>query len=344
MNVGGFNLHVDVDFDDGVTWLARFRLLRVNRPSRERVNFDRLSEVATYQLLRTTTIPVPRVFDFASDDPDNEVGAGYILFEKIPGHPMNWSLATPEQKSHVFDQLIDIYLQLEDLPMPAIGRPVFESQTKSGVAVGPAFFDYDAKGASVPCGPYSTTLDWYTALLNHRALLIDRGEFGTAAPHDALLANRHLYSCLRAGIVENEFNFGPFFLRHVDTRDVNFLVDDSYTITGILDWELAIFAPKEYAFQSPLFMFDMGHVLSENRLSPDDECFADRLETVGRHDLARLVRGGRKPFMFEMCMRTDPHTRPVFEEHLCVMQEILGGELWKVRSWDAWKASIQKTS
>ena len=84
------------------------------------------------------------------------------------------------------------------------------------------------------------------------------------------------------------------------TRDVNFLVHDGYTITGILDWELVFFAPKEYAFQNPLFMFDMGHMMSENRLSPDDECFADRLETAGRNDLARLVRGGRKSFMFDV--------------------------------------------
>ena len=51
---------------------------------------------------------------------------------------------------------------------------------------------------------------------------------------------------------------------------------------------------------------------------------------------ARLVR--RKSFMFEMCIRTDPHvTRSVFEEleHLCAMQEIPGGELWKV-SFSQW--------
>jgi len=38
--------------------------------------------------------------------------------------------------------------------MPAIGGSIFKSKTESGVAVGPAFFDYDAKGASVPCGQY----------------------------------------------------------------------------------------------------------------------------------------------------------------------------------------------
>ena len=60
--------------------------------------------------------------------------------------------------------------------------------------------------------------------------------------------------------------------------------------------------------------------------------FSGMLKNCG----ARLVR--RKSFMFEICIRTDPHvTRSVFEEleHLCAMQEIPGGELWKV-SFSQW--------
>ena len=34
-------------------------------PPPEKADFDRLSEVATYRLLRTTSIPVPSVYDFA---------------------------------------------------------------------------------------------------------------------------------------------------------------------------------------------------------------------------------------------------------------------------------------
>lgn len=109
MNFGGFNLHVDITFDDGIIWLARFRLLQINQPSTEKVNFDRMSEVATYQLLRSTTIPVPQVFDFAPDGDNNQVGAGYILLEKVQGRPMNWFQASQPQKEYIIQQLADIH-------------------------------------------------------------------------------------------------------------------------------------------------------------------------------------------------------------------------------------------
>jgi hypothetical protein len=114
LEYGGMNLHVDVKFEDGKTWIARFRLLRINRPPTEKVNLDRMCEVAVYQCLRGTSIPTPKVFAYGLDDDlDNPVGVGYILMEKVSGHPMDWSQATTAQKLHVFRQMKDIYLQLE---------------------------------------------------------------------------------------------------------------------------------------------------------------------------------------------------------------------------------------
>jgi Ser/Thr protein kinase RdoA (MazF antagonist) len=94
---------VDIKFSDGVVWIARFRLLKINRPLiTEKINFDRASEVAVYRHLNQRAIPVPSVYDFAYDgDQNNPVGVGYILLEKLPGHPMDWSEASIEQKSHV---------------------------------------------------------------------------------------------------------------------------------------------------------------------------------------------------------------------------------------------------
>jgi hypothetical protein len=73
------------------------------------VDFDRLSEVATYRLLRPTSIPVPSTYDFALDrDQNNPMGVGYILLEKISGQSMDWSQATPDQEKYVFRQLRDV--------------------------------------------------------------------------------------------------------------------------------------------------------------------------------------------------------------------------------------------
>ena len=114
IHLGGFNLHIELEFADGVVWLGRFRLMDESRPCIERMNFDRMSEVATYRLLAQTSIPTPAVYDFAHDgDTNNAIGAGYNLFQKLTGHPMDWSKTTEVQKCHVFRQMHDIYFELE---------------------------------------------------------------------------------------------------------------------------------------------------------------------------------------------------------------------------------------
>jgi hypothetical protein len=97
--VGGQNYHGLIVFEDGKTWLARFRLPNHNEPPRQERNFDRRSEFATYRFLSNAKIPVPEVFDYADDDDSmNLVGAGYLLLEKLPGAPLAWYKASDTQK------------------------------------------------------------------------------------------------------------------------------------------------------------------------------------------------------------------------------------------------------
>jgi hypothetical protein len=51
--MGGQNCHAPVIFDDGVTWLARFRLVKVSSPPVEPRDYILRSEVATMVFLRT---------------------------------------------------------------------------------------------------------------------------------------------------------------------------------------------------------------------------------------------------------------------------------------------------
>jgi Phosphotransferase enzyme family len=267
------------------------------------------------------------------------VGVGYILMEKLPGHPMNWSQATSQQKTRVFEQMVDIYNQLERIAMPLIGRPMFRNGQGTNVIVGPAFFDYDDVSTCIPCGPFSTAEKWYNAYLNHRKTMTQRGEVATSAPKDALLAFRYLQD--RISTVVDHCNAGPFFLKHVDTRDANFLVDDDYTITGIIDWELSFFAPKNVAFQSPLFMFNMSDALA-NRLNTDEEMFAHHLEKSGRADLAQFVRNGKRSFLFEMCCASDPFSVSDFKEQLGAFWNIAESKIGTHGSWEAWHIMAQE--
>jgi hypothetical protein len=107
---------------------------------------------------------------------------------------------------------------------------------------GPAFFDHDSNGNLILSGPFNHSNDNYTASIQQRMQYLKIGEVASLAPVEDCLAYRNLLDSL----VLNEL--GPIFLRHVDSRDVNFLVDDEYYTTRIINWELAISIPKGSAF------------------------------------------------------------------------------------------------
>jgi hypothetical protein len=340
LQFGGFNLHVDIKFSDGVTWIARFRLLKINRPHTEKINFDRLSEVAVYSHLKQTTIPVPTVYDFADDgNPNNVVGVGYILMKKLPGHPMDWSEASTKQKRHIFRQLKDFYLQIEKIPLKRIGRPLLPNDKNPGhgTQVGLSFFDYDEQSRCIPRGPFSTASEWYQACLNHRKGLILSGEIASCAPDDAIMVNRYLSDNI-SRVVDSSTASGPFYLKHPDSRDCNFLVDNDFNITGIIDWELASFVPRKSAFQCPLFMMDMDAVFGKGQpaISEDEELFAQEFEKAGRPDMARTIREAKKQQVFELSMYADPHMRDQFDALFAAAWRAIEGS-GKPFTWDGWK-------
>jgi hypothetical protein len=232
--LGGCNYHGSIVFEDGKIWLARFRLPNHNEPPLQERNFDRRSEFATYCFLAKTAVPVPAVYDCADDDdPLNPVGAGYILLEKLAGKSLVWHEASKVQKRKFTRQLADIYADLEQHSLNGLGRLQLSSMGLP--EAGPAFFEYGSRGNLIPFGPFSHSNDYYTALIQQRLQLIKTGEIASgSAPLDQYL----VYMSLLDSLPPNAS--GPFFLRHVDSRDANFLVDDHYTITGIIDWELAI--------------------------------------------------------------------------------------------------------
>jgi|SRR5579859_3486375 len=143
----------------------------------------------------------------------------------------------------------------------SIGRPVIRD---NDVAVGPFFFDYGEHGECIPQGPFSTFTESYGARLKNRKSLITSGEIAASAAEDALAVNEYLSNSI-SSFVNKSYANGPFFLSHPDTRDCNFLVDDDFTITGVIDWEVSAFVPRDSAFKSPLFMVDVANCTASER-------------------------------------------------------------------------------
>lgn len=308
--VGGCNYHGSIVFEDGVIWLARFRLPNHNSPPVEERNFDRRSEYATYSFLKKALVPVPEVFEVADDnDPNNPVGSGYILLEKFPGNPMDWDAANDLQKDKVCQQLADIYTKIKKQPLDRLGRLQPSSSNPTSIEVGPAFFTYDQNGNATAIGPFKTSNEYYTAIINHRLNLVKTREIAPSAPTDQYL----VFKTLLDNLPNNDD--GPFYLRHTDSRDANFLVDEDFNITGVIDWELATVVPKASAFQSPLFMYDLTELYDEGLSTPsvEEARFGKVLREKGEDELAGFAVQ-KMFFRLDQCVDTDPLVRDQFEE------------------------------
>lgn len=88
--MGGMNYHIEILFEDGISWLARIRRLNATSPPSDVRDYIMRSEVSTLQFLSETKVPVPRVFDFDFDEA-NPIGVCYILMEKLLGNSLRWS-------------------------------------------------------------------------------------------------------------------------------------------------------------------------------------------------------------------------------------------------------------
>ncbi|KAL4779157.1 hypothetical protein BJX76DRAFT_352036 [Aspergillus varians] len=99
--MGGMNYHVEIQFEDGISWLAGIRRLNATSPPPDLRAYIMRSEVATLQFLSKTKVPIPKVFDYNLDE-ENPVGIEHILMEKMA-----------EQRKKVMSQLADIYIELQ---------------------------------------------------------------------------------------------------------------------------------------------------------------------------------------------------------------------------------------
>ncbi|KAI5787296.1 hypothetical protein EDC01DRAFT_750101 [Geopyxis carbonaria] len=179
-------------------------------------NVDRGSEFATYRFLADTAVPAPEVYAVVDDsEAASPARAGYILMEKLAGKPCSWWSKNEAEKEYFTRQLADCYISLAEHPFDKLGRLQISPETGLPT-VGPAFFDYGQDGTLIPFGPFSSSNAYYKALISYRMGLIYTGEIAASAPSHQYLVYKTLLDNLPPE------DSGPFFLRHVDSRDANF--------------------------------------------------------------------------------------------------------------------------
>lgn len=248
---GGVNILFELRFDNGEIWIARIQMPDESSVS-EGTDFVLESEVTTMQYLRRKTrIPIPSIYGYNARF-RNPVGMPYILMEAMPGARL-WGggrkdFIPDQHKSKVYRQIASIIIQLYYLNFNAIGMlfPVPESQ--ENVKVGPI---YDSLHRLEPYGPFSTSSEFYrirAEMLNeYRQHHLPNGLAARTthviAPADEPEAVKFL--------VDPLYDHGPFRLAHPDFQISNFLFDNEFNITGLVDWSGCQTVPFESFARHP---------------------------------------------------------------------------------------------
>ncbi|GAB0139166.1 hypothetical protein EsDP_00007379 [Epichloe bromicola] len=312
--MGGQNCHAEIKFEDGVVWLARFRLSSAISPPTEVRDYVLQSEATTMQFLeRHTRIPSPRVFDWACEsDRTNTIGVGYILMEKMHGTPLQWQSATATQKEKIVRQLADIMLEMERHPFNQLGSLIATTATWNGEATPGAaaasqiqvdglaeHSTFRSGHGGRPLGPFRSSQEAFRALVEAHLRMIAAGEIGTAENAlDVFLAHRFRLDVLDR-LSEQTATAGEdgeqFFLKHADDKGDHILVNADFEIVGIIDWEWCSTTSREEAFSSPCMMWPVAAFYNgSNELAEEELLLAHVFRERGREDLACCVLDGRK--------------------------------------------------
>ncbi|KAF2454310.1 hypothetical protein BDY21DRAFT_387682 [Lineolata rhizophorae] len=277
---GGMNCHLDIHFEDGMIWMAR-------------IHYIIQSEVSSLRFLERTSVPAPRVFDYALEGANNPVGVGYVLIEKMPGSSLQWSLASSQQRNKVMEQLGNILVELHRYPFDRMGCLDRIGSSHVGSFARESLTDFD-ESHMLTLGPYSSLEEYHVASIRLILNLIIREELYTERSVDAYLIHRFLLDLVPSILPRSAGEGMKFFLKHADDKGDHVLVDEEYNITECI------------AFNSPAMLLPVSDFYKGvNELGNEEAEFARIFERKGYPGLAEIVRQGRLQHRFAFCCEYD---------------------------------------
>ncbi|OJD13730.1 hypothetical protein AJ78_05842 [Emergomyces pasteurianus Ep9510] len=237
-------------------WMIRIPLLPRLAFPEEKMR----GEIATMKYIaEKTTIPIPRLFDY-SINRDNVLGLPFMALEYITGRTLHGTEVPrlpDELKSHLFDQLADVYIQLYRQQFDHVGALTLDSNNKNWVfehnrPLTIELNDQELSGMKsseiIPAHQtYNSTIDYANAVLK---LVFNDFYRGKDSVFDEKDARNYLYGIFASqGIVmewvDQKDNHGPFILMHGDLRPPNVFVDDNLNIISVIDWEWSHTVPPQ---------------------------------------------------------------------------------------------------
>ncbi|KUJ09076.1 uncharacterized protein LY89DRAFT_319229 [Mollisia scopiformis] len=270
---GNFNLVKKIVFEDDVQWIIRIRLPPLSyfmadtprgeasysetevRGSRvictERDLESLKSEFLTMKYLRAkTTIPIPRIYAYSLQN-DNTIGFPYIIMDYIHGTTafhlsakFGNPLSIPARYlNHYYTQVTKITRELASLQFALIGSLTGDpdSVTMDEVKIGPI--------AETGEGPYETAQDFYT---NYPAAIAGALYSDPQAPDSGGCETiRRLPGLLQTCIEETCPQEVIYSLTNLEMGTHNILVNNSFDILAVIDWDTVIAALSAVRHQFP---------------------------------------------------------------------------------------------
>ena len=260
-------------------------------------------EVAIVRYVRqNTTLPVADVLSFDATA-DNPLDSGYVVQSRLPGVPLHtiWDELTHEQRCVVAQEIGKVILALQDVksPTPGIVEASLADDGSQTFSVRP----FDIKS------PYD--MDWKTKIPNHTpgketqtenqsSLNWFGTQFGRWLAHELLESPAQILywdyqlqfvqaakEMERVGYLGN----GQNCLCHFDLEARNVMVqilpNGSPTISGIIDWDSAVFAPTFVSCAPPSWLWTDPKYLDEDEFeasstpsTPEQKEIKEKFEEV----------------------------------------------------------------
>ncbi|WWC68851.1 uncharacterized protein I206_102787 [Kwoniella pini CBS 10737] len=296
--VGSFNFHIAIYFDDGVKWVMRIRRTSARHQPELAISHCHSSELATLKALEDAGVKIPKSYE----RPNNSKVSKYLLYlyqDLIEGS-RTWDIfpisynddsLTPAGTRFIQDYAAWMISLEKIVSHGSVGSFCFSGNDKQ-IVVGPHIDHIMNLNLDFPyyAGPFDTAKErWIYIIESRMKLILDKREVSPSQEllqYLIMLEMRELvYGCA-------EFDHGPWYLKHYDLHQGNFIVDgDSGEMKAIIDWEWASFTCKEEAFAAPPWF---SKEETDDHIGNKAEELIKAYENLGRQDLAEFVRNGDK--------------------------------------------------
>ncbi|KAL9098523.1 MAG: hypothetical protein Q9163_005834 [Psora crenata] len=285
---GMYNKALLLTMDDGTQAVAK-----IPNPNAGQPHLTTASEVATMEFMRKILeTPVPKVYAWSSRVQDNDVGAEYIIMEKLPGIQLSvvWADMGIEDRLAIakaiagyqkawmsvsFNQFGSLYY-LEDLDGSTQSLSYtnhdYVTVTDPRFAVGPStarsFSDNGRSNVEFDRGPWNS-LEEYESAIGHREITCVRSlprlprspvalyGPGTYQPtKEKKLKALQYYLAMIKYLLPTDQSIQSSCLWHDDLHVENIFVDpeNPTEVIGIIDWQSAELAPLFEHARQPYFL------------------------------------------------------------------------------------------